>query len=246
MGRLEIIRAKVSPEEQLEIERTAKSLRQWKAEGCPGEGKRGRPRLHFGMSEEALRIMMRGHTLDAPDLSVGLNRGLMLDPHTQQAWCACIQNAYSPGYFWVGVENSKDRKSVTFQSPFAEGDVMAAVEKFRPGLKYRWTSALHPPMFSPPWPIPKQYGLTSGNLHTFFGLDEEFSRMFIGSTAAPAQRCAHMGVKLLGTSGLEKDTVRMFFRNFGGTRRGWFTVNEKSLAKVAKLCSQHARLKVIG
>lgn len=245
--RMEQYRRSLSPEDRKKIDATTERLIRWKANGCPGAGVKGRPPLYFGLPEEAFHILMKGCTHSAPDMTVGLNQGLAFDPKTRQAWRACILNAYTPGYFWVGVEDGQKHRFMTFQSPFAEGDVMAVLAKFRPDTEFHWTATLHPPAYAPPWPIPAKYGRTIGQLHTFFGLDDIHHRMYIGATAAPAQRCGGMELSLLGTSGLDKETVRgVLFARYATGRQGWYVAKEQTLAKVAKLCSQHAKRVVLG
>lgn len=245
-GRLKRIRESVTPDEKKNIHRTALALKQWAAEGFPGTGKRGRPRLHFGMREEAYRLLMNSCSLDAPDLTHGLNWGLAFDRIRLESWRACIKEAFSPGYFWVGVEDGRAHIYDTFQSPFALADVPAAVEALRPKVTFHWAASLHPPTYSMPWPLPKAR-TPEGETKTFFALDEENGRLYCGASAAPAQRCGNISssagaeVKLMGVSGLPKDIARMKLRQWGLRHVGWFTANESSFERVAKMCGDHAR-----
>lgn len=244
---VEGIRKSLSQRELQEVEKTAEKLHAWRDKGCPGDGKRGRPRLYFGMNESALEILMKDLELAKPDFSYGINWGLMYTG--REAFRACIRLAYAPGYYWVGVEDGQSHVYEVFPSPVRERDTVMAVMQLLPtrylGTEqlmdedFKWSASPHPPTYSPPWPVPRKFSWP-GTERTFFGLDNEGMRIYVGSSAAPLQRCAGDELELLGICGVKKEKVRTKLMKWTTGKQGWFEANEKSLARVAKLTSRHA------
>lgn len=231
------IRSEFSPQERQKISAVTQRLKEWAAAGCP-EGKKGRPRLFFGMPEELFKLHMKECDEDRPNVLRGYSLGMAFDGNA--AWRAHIQLAFAPEYYWVWVENSHIPMS-TFHNPFHLEDVGAALQKFAPGAAFQWAPMVKPPSFSHP-NLPARVVL--GLPKAFFAYDGMRQRFHIGNSHLPSERCQRLELELLGTCGLDTDIVRMKFTN-DQVGDGWYAANPRTMKKVAKLCAVHSRTKVL-
>lgn len=244
------IRSSLSLAELVEVKQTAARLRKWAEAGYPNDIPHGAPRKYFTLDRYQLEAVLKECPLSHPDFSLGFNTGWAFDG--AEAWRITIKLAYAPGYFWVAVQAGKFQSgrnrydTYAFHCPWREQDVLAAVEKLKPAecpaiSDFRWMASTNPPTMAMPWPV----GRVGTRLCTFFGWDEVRNIVHVGVSSSPAQRCGYKSLALIGASGLRRERVEAKLMEFNSGKPFWYTVNERSLAAVAKMAAKHARRELL-